>query len=289
MFGYVKAYKPELRIKEYEMYKAVYCSICKQIGKKYGFINRFGLSYDFTFLMMLYLSLREECINVKSGVCVYNPTKKCSYVNEKLPDMPLAAAQIMLYYKLLDNIEDEGLIKSLLARLIKLLANKGYKKAKAEFPFVEKIFEEYYGAQRQLEKENVQNLDKAADPTAKMLSSLLRICAKDQKVSALERLGYCLGRWIYILDAAADLKDDIKHNKYNPLKNEAKLKVDIDKFLVERLEGTLTFCATEAAAAFELVEIKRFKNILGNIIYLGLEQSMNQVIKKENESNERPL
>ena len=140
-----------------------------------------------------------------------------------------------------------------------------------------------------IEKENVQNLDKAADPTAKMLSSLLRICAKDQKVSALERLGYCLGRWIYILDAAADLKDDIKHNKYNPLKNEAKLKVDIDKFLVERLEGTLTFCATEAAAAFELVEIKRFKNILGNIIYLGLEQSMNQVIKKENESNERPL
>jgi hypothetical protein len=284
MFGYVKAYKPELRIKEYEMYKAVYCSICKQIGKKYGFVTRFSLSYDFTFLMMLYLSLREDCINVKGGKCVYNPTKKCSYIKERLPDMPLAAAQIMLYYKLLDNIEDEGFLKAFVAKAIKIFVNKGYKKAKLEFPSVEKIFAEYYKAQCQLEKNNIQNLDQAADPTAKMLSSLFALCGEEENTVDLERLGYCLGRWIYILDAAADIKEDVKHNKYNPLTNEVRSADNINTFLSERLLGTLTFCTTEAAESFELIPIKRFKNILGNIIYLGLEQSMNQVFKKENKS-----
>ena len=53
MFGYVKACTPELKIKEFETYKAVYCSLCKKLGKSYGILSRFTLSYDFTFLAIL--------------------------------------------------------------------------------------------------------------------------------------------------------------------------------------------------------------------------------------------
>lgn len=281
MFGYVKAYKPELRIKEYEMYKSIYCSVCKQIGKRYGFITRFLLSYDFTFFMLLYLSLREDCITVKKGRCVYNPLKKCSYVNNELPSMPLAASQIMLYYKLIDNFEDEGLLKSSLSRFLMLCAKKGYKKAAKEFPAVENIFKNYFEEQKKIEQNNVQCIDKAADPTAKMLSSLFSLCALNGKTEALERMGYCMGRWLYIMDAVDDLPSNIKSGKYNPLTDEAKAAKDINLFLKQKIEGTLNFCATEAAAAFELVDIHRFKNILGNIIYLGLENSQNDIFKKE--------
>lgn len=281
MFGYVKAYKPELRIKEYEMYKAVYCSICKQIGKKYGFITRFSLSYDFTFLMMLYLSLRDDCITVGKGHCVYNPIKKCGYVKDELPAMPLAASQIMLYYKLLDNISDEGFLKSLLSRFLLVFTKKGYKKAAEEFPQIEEVFKRYFKEQSEVEQKNIGSIDLAADPTAKMLSSLFALCSPDGEVRALERMGYCMGRWLYIMDAAEDLKKDIKESRYNPLKEEALAKDSISDFLKERLEGTLTFCATEAAAAFELITIHRFKNILGNVIYLGLENSQNEIFKKE--------
>jgi hypothetical protein len=281
VFGFVKAYKPELRIKEYEMYKAVYCTICKQIGKEYGFVSRFTLSYDFTFFMLLYLSLREDCLSPQKGKCIYNPAKACNYIKEKLPKMPLAAAQIMLYFKLKDNIEDEGALRSFGAKSLKALSKKGYKKAANEFPEINGIFEEYYTSQLKLEQKNTSNLDLAAEPTAIMLSKLFSLCSNGGENRALGRLGYCLGRWIYILDVAADLEEDITKGKFNPLKKEAEEAENLREFIIKRLETTLNFCISEAAAAFELIDIKRFKNILGNIIYLGLENSQNEILKKE--------
>ena len=55
MFGYVKAYKPELKVRDYEQYKAVYCSLCKTLGREYGLFARLTLSYDFTFAALLRL------------------------------------------------------------------------------------------------------------------------------------------------------------------------------------------------------------------------------------------
>ena len=54
MFGYVTAYKPELKIKDYEAYKGVYCTLCKEMGKEYGLLSRFLLSYDGAFYVLTY-------------------------------------------------------------------------------------------------------------------------------------------------------------------------------------------------------------------------------------------
>ena len=281
MFGYVRVYKPELRMKEYEMYKALYCTICKQIGKEYGLITRFSLSYDFTFLMMLYLSLRDDCISTKKGKCIYNPLKSCNYIKGELPKMPLAAAEMMLYFKLCDNISDEGFLKSFVARFLRFFSKKGFKKASQEFPELCEVFENYSREQQRVEKENTNTIDIAAEPTAKMLSKLFSLCAVDDNKRALERMGYCLGRWIYVLDAAADLTEDIKKGSFNPLKERVKNEENIAEFLKINLSESLMFNITEMAAAFELVDILRFKNILGNIIYLGLENTQNEILEKE--------
>ncbi len=285
MFGYVKAYQPELRIKEFELYKAVYCSVCRGLGKKYGVISRLSLSYDFTFLTLLYLSLRDGCLPTERRRCVCNPLKKCNYVcQQEIPAFPLAAAEIMLYYKLLDNISDEGFLKGLFYRLLRALSAKGYRAASREFPELECVFKEYFEKQRQLEEKNSQNMDEAADPTAEMLSRLFVLCAPDEERRALQRMGYCMGRWIYLMDAAADLREDLRKKRYNPLSGEAAGAEDITAFLKGRMERELNFCVTEAAAAFELLDIKRFKNILGNIVCLGLETSQKQVFSKESKA-----
>ena len=57
MFCYFRHYKPHMRVCEYESYKSVYCALCKQIGKEYGFLSRFTLNYDFTFLALLGLAV----------------------------------------------------------------------------------------------------------------------------------------------------------------------------------------------------------------------------------------
>ncbi len=267
MFGYIKAAKPELKIKEFEAYKAVYCSLCKRLGKNYGMLSRFTLSYDFTFLAMLNMALKDGCPQYERKRCAFNPLKKCNYCKDtKDFDLPCAAAMILLYYKILDNIADEKGFKKLGFMLLKPIFANAHKKAANKYPQIEEWALEYIDSQNSLEKENCQSLDGAADPTAKMLSSLFTLCSDDKNQKrVLERLGYCLGRYIYILDAFCDLDSDKKSGSYNVLKAESDAK--------EKVKAQLYLCISEAAKAFELLNIKKYETILGNIIYLGLEQT----------------
>ena len=275
MFGYVRVCKPELKVKEYEMYKAVYCSLCKHLGKKYGILSRLTLSYDFTFLALINMSLKDECEEFYNGRCAFNPIKKCNYCKSVASlDMPAAAAMIMLYYKLLDNISDEKGIKRLGFMILKPIFSGAHKKAAKEYPEIEETVKEYIQKQNELEKAENTSLDAAADPTAEALGKILSLCSvNDEQRRVLSRLGYCIGRYIYILDAACDLQEDINKDSYNVLKFQEKT----DK---EEIASKLYFCANEAALAFELLENKKFKSILGNIIYLGLEETFKKELNK---------
>ena len=210
--------------------------------------------------------------NNNLGLYIHIPfcVKKCNYC-EKTDDlkMPSAAAMIMLYYKIKDNIADEKGIKKLGFALLLPVFISAHKKAARNFPEIEKIVSEYIKEQNELENNNCTSLDIAADPTAKALSQIFMLCSADQmQKRILQRLGYCMGRYIYLLDAASDLEEDIRKNSYNVLK------ADVDGDVKEKVKPQLYFCINESAKAFELLDIKKFKTILGNIIYLGLEEEM---------------
>lgn len=279
MFGYVRIAKPELKVKEYETYKAVYCSLCRELGRTYGLWSRFTLSYDFTFLALINMSLSAGCDPVERKRCVFNPFKKCNYCksNEKLK-MPAAAAMIMSYYKLADNIKDEKGIKKLGFFCLKPLFAHARKKASKSYPVIEQIVHEYIEKQDVLEKQNCSSLDMAADPTAYALGKILTECGNNEvQKRILERIGYCIGRYIYILDAACDLEDDIKSGSYNCLKSE--FSGDREEFMKKRILPQLYVCSNEAGKAFELLDVKKYKSILGNIIYLGLEDTFKKELK----------
>ena len=275
MFGYVRIYKPEMKIKEYDTYKAVYCSLCKQLGKKYGILSRLTLSYDFTFLALIEMALKEECPQFAQGRCTFNPLKKCNYCKETLHfDMPCAAAMIMLYYKVLDNIADEKGIKKFFYSVCKIVFKRPYKKAVKSFPEIENIVSAYINEQEKLEKDNNKILDLAAQPTANAMAKILALCSDEaSQKRILERIGYCIGRYIYILDAACDFEDDLKSGSYNCLKFE-------DDNNKENIFSKLYFCINEATLAFELLDIKKFKPILVNILYSGLEETFKKELNK---------
>ena len=277
MFGYIRACKPEMRIKEYELYKAVYCSLCKELGKSYGIFARFTLSYDFTFLALLSMSLNDSCCGLKRGVCTCNPLKKCTYLkNTDELKMPAAAAMILNYYKLVDNLRDEKGIKQIGYRLLKPIFSYAYKKARKGYPEIEKIVSDYIKIQLDLEANNCDDIDIAAEPTAICMSKIFSMLNGDRvQKRCLERMGYSIGRYIYILDAAVDLNDDIKLSRYNPFKS---YKNDID-FVNGIIKPTLNISIAEAAKALELIDIKKFKNILDNLIYLGLEDTFKKELK----------
>lgn len=279
MFGYIRACKPEMRLKEFEMYKAVYCSLCKELGRLYGPLARMTLSYDFAFLAILNMSLSSDKCSLTRKTCTCNPLKKCQYLNEKSGlEMPASAAMIMLYYKLLDNIEDEKGIKKVLYLALRGIYSKAHKKAAKEYPDIENIFSDYIKEQKLLEAENCESADRAADPTAKALSKVFEFCSNDEtEKRILSRMGYCIGRYIYLLDAACDLEEDVKKGNYNPLKTYAEDKDYKKNVIVPQLY----IVASETAKAFELLDVKKMKNILDNIIYLGLEETFKKELNYE--------
>ncbi len=279
MFGYIRIAKPELKIKDYETYKAVYCSLCRELGKSYGLLSRFTLSYDFTFLALLNISLSDSCPAYEKKHCVFNPLKKCNFCkNTDLIEMPTAAAIIMIYYKLKDNLLDKKGIKKLKYYFALPYFSFGFKKAKKRYPQIEKIVGEYISEQNELESNNCDSMDMAANPTANALSKIFMMCSQDEiEKRVLERLGYCIGRYIYLLDAACDLEDDKKSGAYNVLKC---LPFEENKDIIkDRIVPQLYFSINEAAKSFELLNIKKYKDILGNIIYLGLEETFKKELK----------
>ncbi len=267
MFGYIRVSKGELKVKEYEFYKAVYCSLCKTMGREYSPLSRFTLSYDFTFLALLNLSLSDGCDAVEMKHCVFNPLKKCIFCkNDEGIKLPAATAIMLNYYKVLDNINDEKGFKKLAFLIVKPFFKAPYKKAAKNYPQIDKILSDYIVSQTKAEQNQNCDMDMAADPTAKMLSSLfMQLSNDDSQKRVLERIGYCIGRYIYLIDAYCDLKNDIKNKSFNPLKERENTK----EFITQQLY----FCVNEACKAFELLDIKKYKNILGNILYLGLEET----------------
>lgn len=281
MFGYVRVSKPELKIKEYDMYKAVYCSLCKYTGKEYGIFTRFILNYDFVFAALLKLSLEDGFDGVKKGRCVCNPLKKCNYCKSLSEfDYPSAAALIMLKYKLNDDIEDEKGLKKAAARFLSLLFRPAFKKAGNRYPETEKTAREYFEDQKKSESLFSGSLDTVSAPTSRFLSAVLPELSEDEREKrVLSELGNHIGRFIYIADAYNDLEEDIKKGSFNPFSSLSK-----DAALT-RAKEQCYLSINSAISAFELLSIKKFKDILGNIIYVGLEDVLLYITDKKGKIN----
>lgn len=280
MFGYVRAFIPELRVRESEIYKAVYCTLCKELGRSYGVFSRLTLSYDFAFLALLRLSLAEQCTGFEQKRCAFNPMKKCKYCKNvgTLFEPVTAAAMIMLYYKLRDNIADSSGFKRLGYRLLLPLYSRPHKKAAKAFPALEQTAADYIAAQNRLEAAGEISTDRAAEPTAEMLSAIFALCGNsDSEKRILSRMGYCLGRWVYFMDAAADLEQDRRSGNYNVL-----LRRGGDAAALRKaIEPSLNLCVGEVAKAAELLEIRRYGDIIRNVCYLGLPHMQKKLLTDE--------
>lgn len=276
MLGYIRAYKPEMTFKNYEFYKGVYCTLCKSLGKRYGFIPRFILSYDFTFFAMVRMAVRGQCPGFKQSHCSFNPAKKCLDCNRDNEDIAYTAdvSILMMYHKLRDNIEDSKFFKRLLCRMMLPYAKHLYKKACKRVGDISKVLEEQMSRQQEIEKRN-GNLDEAADPSAVMLSSLLVHNIDCNDMEALQKFGYMVGRWVYITDAVNDCEDDIKDGSFNPLKK----RFDDENF-AQYCEEMMNLTIGEAILCYKRLKIFRFDDILSNILYDGVYTVTQKVLKK---------
>lgn len=281
MFGYVRAYKPQLRFAEYDVYKAIYCSLCRRQGEEYGFLAKSALSYDVQFLALFSAALAERFDGIEKKRCRVNPLKKCDYCKRSQSDIfdyPAAVAMVLTYYKLTDNVNDEKGIKRLLYKLFRSFFSGKHRKAAARYPQLEAVCEAYYKRQCETEKSGNATIDTAAEPTAVALSEIFAECDEKQN-SELKRFGYNLGKWIYLIDAGADYYDDLKSGSFNPLTAYRGEMTDAEIF-DNILCPNLNICASVCAECLEEIKLNRFRPIIENVIFFGMENSY-KFVKKE--------
>lgn len=294
MFGYVRPCKEELKVKEYNLFRAVYCGLCKTLGKSANQLTRFGLNYDFTFLALLLLALDEEEPRLVQESCLANPFRKKAVVKrnrhlEYVADM----SNIFTYLKLVDDWHDEHSIRALLAIPVYYFPVKARRKK----------YEDRYNSVRELLQqltalESSQNnlFDKSADIFARIMTCIFTpdYISSERKKRILRFLGYNLGRWIYILDAYSDLEEDLHNSNYNPLllQYEYKEGEGLENFkerIQESVEFTLIYTLSNLARGYELLELYRYKEILDNIIYIGLHKIMRNKLEGSDRKDERSV
>lgn len=285
MFGYIRPFKPELKIRDYEAYQAVYCGLCGQLGRSFGPFARLTLSYDFTFLCMLREALTPGPCSFGLRRCYVNPLKKVPACNS-CESLSLSAdvAAVVIYHKLRDNIADSALPGRIGWSLLRPFAYPAYRKAAKARPEAEGIVCGWMERQRELEAERNPNVDEACEPTAEAMSSLFRLLSGEEDAQRiLARMGYCMGRFIYLCDALDDLGRDAKTGNYNPFLLRYKL-MSPDAGELEKVRrnarDSLYLSIAEAAKAYALLETHQFGPVLSNIMELGLRASVETILSK---------
>lgn len=288
MLGYVKAFKPELKLKDFELYKGIYCSLCRALGRLYSPVAQLFLSYDFAFAAVLRLSAAENGCSFSKKRCPYNPAKKCLIcAGKKEIDFCAHAVILTVYYKVKDNLQDGGIKSKILAALIYPIISLMRKKAMRLAPKVDEIIKKSTELQAEIEKKADAGTDESAHNSVDALGRIIALGYDGEQKNSLYNLGYMIGRYVYILDAADDVEADIKNGSFNPLKTEFKEKSRED--FAKRVEEMLNLTQSAALEALDSVERKRFENILENIVLEGLAFSGEKVLGKYLPKNENKI
>ncbi len=288
MFGYVRPLRCELRVREDETFRAVYCGLCHTLKQEYGFAARFILNYDFTFLAMVLTKTGGAC----QKRCVASPLRK-KKVALRDPGLSSAAAAsvICTWWKLCDEIRDQTGIRRLGARAVRLLFRRPYRRAKEKLAGYDRMLEQSVAALQALEERKETSMDAAADTFAGSLGELALLAPEEER-RPLRELFYHIGRWIYLMDAADDLKEDLASGNYNPLAlryglTAAPLKGEA----LKSLDVTARHSLYLASTAWALLPPRPCGAIIENILCYGLPTVQRQVLsgtyrKKKNNRDE---
>lgn len=218
MFGYIKPNIGELKVKDYELYKATYCGLCRTMGKCTGCASKMTLSYDFVFFALVRMALEKTKGEVKKRRCPIHPFKK-RLMLEINPVLEYSAkTSVMLTrIKLKDNVNDTHGFSRFLARVASLISLLFKKPNESLLPLGEKLTGCVEELSR-LEKEGCDSIDMVADTCGVMIGHVVSYGLEGENEKFAYEIGYHLGKWVYVTDAFDDIKKDAKSGSYNVLR-----------------------------------------------------------------------
>lgn len=262
MFGFVRPYEDKLSEEQKRIFKSYYCGVCKSMEYRYTHAARFTLTYDCAFLAMFLASVTGTNPKTKDALCVL---RKRDIATGEIIDYCADMNIILAYYKLEDDVNDNNSKK---ARLAMAALKKAFEKARIANGDAEKLIKSNLEYLYLLEKEKCQEPERVADAFGRLLEGIVGYgCSMN---AAAMGVGYNLGKYIYLLDAYVDYKKDIKDGSYNVFYLQYGEVEDLKERITFLMEATLS----EMARFYNQIQIKDNKEMLDNILYLGIIQEM---------------
>lgn len=272
MFGYIVINNKEMKPKEYEVYHSYYCGLCRELNEVCGLKGRLTLTYDMTFLVILLSGLYEPETKQEIKKCVFHPLQenetRTNLCTSYVADMNL----LMAYYQCLDDWKGDKKIKRY--AMHKLLS--GYCKTTLREKYPEKLshIESSMAELSQGGQAGTQNIDRMAGCFGSILGEIFA-WKEDEWKESLQRIGFYLGKFIYLSDAYGEIESDTKRGSFNALMD-LQGKEDFEK----EFHKILTMMMAECCREFEKLPIIENVDIMRNILYSGVWSRYN-MIKKE--------
>ena len=278
MFGYINVDQNELKLKDFERYHAYYCGVCRGLKENCGQRARMTLTYDMTFLAVLLSGLYEAEDREEEHKCITHPfTKKKVIINpytEYAADMNL----MLVYQNLMDDwLDDHNHASFRAARSME----KAYARLAKKYRRQAAAIDGYLLKLHRAEQDSASDIDLAAGLTGKLMQEIF-VREEDIWSDDLRRMGFFIGKFIYLMDAYDDVDKDLASGSYNPFRNMAQ-----EEGFEEKAKEILVMMAAEAARAFERLPIIENVDILRNILYCGMWVRYSQIQKNKKDKQNK--
>lgn len=281
MFGYVIPDKLNMFMKDYYGYRGFYCGLCKSIGKRCSQLMRINTTYDMTFLNVLAHAVLDVELPMKMGTCILNAVqKKLIAEDDEITRKIVDIGTILAHYKCVDDYRDDKSMSKKMAD--NMVIKRHYKKARKIYPELDSFIHEKYSELAKLEEEKCQSPDRAAHPFAQIMTQIGETVFGGKYAQPVKDMLYNVGKWVYICDAVDDIDDDFKKKSYNVFLQDYEY-VDKATFLKDKQE-VLEFILRSAYNAilddFDKIQVKKYEGILTNIIWYGMLNKTEDLLRR---------
>ena len=286
MLGYIKPEIQELRLREYDIYNGYYCGLCKETGELYGQLCRLWLSNDMAFLALFLGGLTGQADKLERQHCIIHPiTRKPVECYEQAIKYACDMMILLGYEKYQDDVRDGQKPSAL--RFFRIESK--YKKSAELHPEVASQVHEALLKLYAYEEPGKSNVKAMADAFGEAMMAVFTgfpIYDEAQK-RAVAEFADNLGKWLYLIDLIDDFSEDQKENRFNPILD---LQVKDRAKAVEMTKPALYHYLGEMCKAYELLTFRKNKDILDNVIYLGLRRVTDDVLQgKVREDDKRSI
>lgn len=262
MFGYLTPDKPEMKMREYDCYRAHYCGVCFALKKRYGLPCSALLTYDAAFLALVGCAAGKPA-KIRKARCVINPLRRVLVAEGEAVDYAADANLLLAEGKCRDNWQDE---RNLLGGAGAILLRSAAKKAALRLGEAATGVDGALQTLGELEKEGSVDIDATAAAFGRALQALADGMQPGETYkAALSWLGFNVGRWLYLLDAYDDLDKDEKNKSYNVLIKRFG-SAQAARQERERVEFNLLHSLSEAGKALSLLPANEFSTIADYIV-----------------------